>query len=169
MAELQFTTFKDLENPWTFDALFLQNKHLVVALLLDTFWCPKCERTCNACVRTRNIDGQTFRCPVARHEYSIRKYIRFRTLTLRFPRNSSIFFAWINLKSNATFSGLDYKEPLVANSLSAYRSLKRGLKTPVISKFNSTLTPKGSYSAKTGVKLPYESKQSPLEKNVMVK
>ncbi len=32
----------------------------------------------------------------------------------------------------------------------------------VISKFNGTSTPKGSYSAKTGVKLPYESKQSPL-------
>ncbi len=39
----------------------------------------------------------------------------------------------------------------------------------VISKFNGTLTPKGSYSAKTGVKLPYESKQNPLEKIVMVK
>ncbi len=39
----------------------------------------------------------------------------------------------------------------------------------VISKFNGTSTPKGSYSAKTGVKLPYESKPSPLEKNGMVK
>ncbi len=39
----------------------------------------------------------------------------------------------------------------------------------VISKFNGTATPKGSYSAKTGVKLPYGSKQNPLEKNVMVK
>ncbi len=36
----------------------------------------------------------------------------------------------------------------------------------MISKFNGTSTPKGSYSAKTGVKLPYECKQSPLEKNV---
>ncbi len=39
----------------------------------------------------------------------------------------------------------------------------------VISKFNGTSTPKGSYSAKSGLKLPYESKQSPLEKNSMVK
>ncbi len=42
----------------------------------------------------------------------------------------------------------------------------------MISKFNGTSTPTGSYSAKTGVKLPYESKQSkqsPLEKNVIVK
>ncbi len=39
----------------------------------------------------------------------------------------------------------------------------------VISKPNGTSTPKGSYSAKTGVKLTYESKQSPLEENVMVK
>ncbi len=39
----------------------------------------------------------------------------------------------------------------------------------MISKFNGTSTPKGSYSAKTGVKLPYGSKQSPLQKNVMVK
>ena len=38
-----------------------------------------------------------------------------------------------------------------------------------ISMFNGTSTPKESYSAKTGVKLPYESKQSPLEKNAMVK
>ncbi len=38
-----------------------------------------------------------------------------------------------------------------------------------ISMFNGTSTPKGSYSAKTGAKLPYESKQSPPEKNVMVK
>ncbi len=30
----------------------------------------------------------------------------------------------------------------------------------VLSKFNGTSTPKGSYSAKTGVKLPYESKQN---------
>ncbi len=30
--------------------------------------------------------------------------------------------------------------------------------------FYGTSTPKGSYSAKTGVKLPYESKQSPLER-----
>ncbi len=35
--------------------------------------------------------------------------------------------------------------------------------------FNGTSTPKGSYIAKTGVKLHYESKQGPLEKNVMVK
>ncbi len=39
----------------------------------------------------------------------------------------------------------------------------------VISKFNGTSTPKRSYNANTGVKLPYESKQSPLEKNVLVK
>ena len=36
----------------------------------------------------------------------------------------------------------------------------------VISKFNGTSTPKGSYSAKTGAEPPYESKQSPQEKNV---
>ncbi len=30
----------------------------------------------------------------------------------------------------------------------------------VLSMFNGTSTPKGSYSAKTGLKLPYESKQS---------
>ncbi len=42
----------------------------------------------------------------------------------------------------------------------------------MISKFNGTSAPKGSYNAKTSVNcpiLPYESKQSPLEKNVMVK
>ncbi len=33
----------------------------------------------------------------------------------------------------------------------------------IISMFYGTSTPKGSYSAKTGVKLPYESKQSPLD------
>ena len=33
----------------------------------------------------------------------------------------------------------------------------------VISKFNGTSTPKWPYSVKTGVKLPYESKHSPLE------
>ncbi len=39
----------------------------------------------------------------------------------------------------------------------------------MISKFNGTSTPKGSYSAKTGTKLSHESKQSPPEKNAMVK
>ncbi len=38
----------------------------------------------------------------------------------------------------------------------------------MLSKFNGTSTPKGSYSAKAGVNCPMSLKQSPLEKNVMV-
>ncbi len=38
----------------------------------------------------------------------------------------------------------------------------------MISKFNGTSTPKGLHSARTG-KLPFESKEGQLEKNVMVK
>ncbi len=39
----------------------------------------------------------------------------------------------------------------------------------MMSKFNGTSTPKGSYSAKTVVNCPMSLKKSPLEKNVMVK
>ena len=118
VEDLQNTTFKDLENPWTFHALFLQNTHLIIAwlrnnnLLLKNFECPKCDRNCNSCVRTRNIDGQTFRCPLARHEYSIRKYSFFERSHFNFAdifQFIKCFLDGLTLRKSATFSGRDYK------------------------------------------------------------
>ncbi len=122
LADLQNITLKDLENPWAFHPLFLQNTHLVIAwlrrnnLLLNNFQCPKCDRNCNSCVMTRNIDGQTFRCPLARHEYSIQKYSFFECSHFEFQdifQFIKCFLDGVTLRKKETFSGLDYRRTAV--------------------------------------------------------
>ncbi len=120
--DLSLTTFQDLENPWNFHGLFLQNTPLIIiwlrknGLLLKTFRCPKCDKDCHSCLRSRNIDGLTFRCPVLRHEYSIRKFSFFERSHFDFAdifQFIKCFLDGLTLKKCARFSGLDYKRTAV--------------------------------------------------------
>ncbi len=115
-------TFKDLENPWTFHALFLQNKYEVVrwlqrtGLLADECRCDKCDVYCNLCERKRNKDGLSWRCPSRRHEYSIRRNSFFERS--HFPIEDIVQFVKCFLDGNtllacAKFSGVDYKKTSV--------------------------------------------------------
>ncbi len=92
--QLENCTFEQLENPWTFHSLFLQNSYTIVqwlqrnGLTVQEFTCPKCNVPCNLCMRSKNTDGVAFRCRNRKHEYSVR--ISFSSSTVSWTKTPSM-------------------------------------------------------------------------------
>ena len=115
--DMATTTFKDFHNPWVVLNFFKEEKLSIVRwfqekhLLAKQIACPTCGRPCTLNVRTRRVDGCTFRCDGGLHEYSVRVNSYFKNFRYSFADVLLFVFNLLDgltLKQNALKIGLSY-------------------------------------------------------------
>ena len=117
-------TLKDLENPWTFYALFgdENSKNIIEwmqtnGLLLKDAECQKCDSPCSLYKRTKCIDGYQFRCRNNKnHEISVRKFSFFERSKLDLRDIVNFIRTYLyghNLSQCANLAGIHYKSTAV--------------------------------------------------------